>query len=127
MYPASVIKLLSQNPNLANMIEKKGGSQSVNSVAEMRNATATLEQAAAMIREKQKGKPAARIDNKGLIGAMKDDDFFKPHLEIMDEAFYGFPKGTRIIIIKTPLLFQLMLVRIDGKLKILWADPYLGD
>jgi len=127
LYPADVIKLLDTNPILANMIEKKGGSQTVNSVEELRNATLLLEQAEAMMREKLKGKSAAGIDSKGLIAAMKDDEFFKPNLEIMDAEFYGFPKGTRFIFINTALLFQLILVRMDGKLKILWATPYTGD
>ncbi|HXM35401.1 MAG TPA: hypothetical protein VN920_09460 [Pyrinomonadaceae bacterium] len=127
LYPASVIKLLSRNPNLANMIEKKGGSRPIGSAEEMRNSTAVLEQANAAMREKLQGKPAAKIDNKGLIGKMNGDDFFKPHLQVMDEEFFGFPKGTRVVLITTPLLYQLMLVSTESKLKILWADPYTGD
>lgn len=126
IYPASVIKLLSNNPNLADMIEKKGGSQTINSVAEMRNATIILEQAETMMREERKGKPTPNINRSELIATLKKE-FFQPSLEVMDEEYFGFPKGTRVILINTVLLFQLILVRADGKLKILWATPYTGD
>ena len=80
-----------------------------------------------MMRQQLHGKPAPRFDKESSIGLMKRDDFFKPLLVITDDQFFGFPKGTRLIEITTPLLFRLMLVRIDGRLKILWADPYTGD
>jgi hypothetical protein len=128
MYPASVRKLLSNNPNLANMIEKEDrANPPINSVEEMRNATAVLEQANAMMRQQLQGKPAPRFDKESSIGLMKRADFFSPLLVITDDEFFGFAKGTRLIEITTPLLFRLMLVRIDGRLKILWADPYTGD
>jgi hypothetical protein len=127
MYPASVVELLSRNPNLGNMIEKKDRGKPVSSVEEMRKATAILEQAEAMMRQQLHGKPAPRLDRERSIGLMKRDDFFKPELVIADDEILGFPKGTRVIEITTPLLFRLMLVRIDGRLKIIWADPYTGD
>ncbi|HKC64120.1 MAG TPA: hypothetical protein VKB86_10800 [Pyrinomonadaceae bacterium] len=127
LYPANVIKLLSKNPNLSDMVEKEGDFKSISTVEEMRNATTLLEQAEAMMREKLQGKLAAKIDSKELITAMKGGEFFKPHLEIKDEEFLGFPKGARFIEINTALLFRLLLVRTDGKLKILWAAPYTGD
>ncbi|HET6671123.1 MAG TPA: hypothetical protein VFH15_12920 [Pyrinomonadaceae bacterium] len=126
LYPSSVIKLLNSNPNLANLIERKGNSKAVSSVEEMHKAAATLEQAAALMREKQKGKPILRLDEKELHRVMKQDEFFRPRLEISDDEF-DLPQSTRIIFINTPLLFRLMLVKAKGQIKILWADPFVID
>jgi hypothetical protein len=127
MYPASVARLLRRNPNLANMIEKQGPGKAISSAQEMRDASATLERANAIMRQSLQGKPAAKIDSKGMVAELKDDDFFQPHLDITDEVFFDFPKGTRLVRIVTPLLFQLTLVRVEGRLKILWTELYVGD
>jgi hypothetical protein len=69
----------------------------------------------------------SKLDNKGLLNAMKDK-LFKPELEISgDEEFFDVPKNSRIIFMKTPILFFLMFVRENNQLKILWAIPYTGD
>lgn len=117
IYPSSVIKLLDKNLNLANMIVRKGSSKAVGSVEEMRNATATLEQAVSVIRQKERGRSLARIEKK-LTKVMTEDDFFKPQLEVTDQDFFGFPKGTRITLIKTPIGLVLMLARDSNRLKI---------
>ncbi len=122
LFPSSVIRLLSKNPNLANMIVRKERPKAVSSVEEMRDATATLEQAVVIMREKQRGKSSAIVDNKKLVKVMKEDDFFKPYLEVTDEEFFGFPKGTRIMYVKTPVGLNLMLARDGSQLKIFWTD-----
>jgi hypothetical protein len=127
MYPSSVIKLLDSNPNLANMILRKGSSRPVSSVDEMKKATATLEQAAAMIRKKQNGKALLNINAGELIKLMKEDELFRPQLEIVADEVFGFPQGTRLVYISTPLGFRLTLVKSDNRLKIVWAEPYALD
>lgn len=122
LYPPAVIKLLDSNPSLANMIERKGKSSAVSSVEEMRKATATLEQAAAILRKKQNGKPLGSINTRELTRLMKEDELFRPQLEIVRNEAFGFPQGTRFVLINTPLLFRLILVESDGKLKILSAE-----
>src|SRR2546429_8900242 len=107
MYPSSVIKLLDKNPNVANMILRKGPSTPVSTVEEMRDVTVILEQADAIMREKFGSKSLLKVDSKELLEVIKDD-FFKPQLEVVDEEVFGFPKGTRILIMKTPLGLQLM-------------------
>ena len=126
LYPPTVIKLLDSNPNLANMIERKGKSRAVGSVEEMRQATVTLEQAAAILRKKQNGKPLGSINARELARLMKEDELFRPRLEIVRDESFGFPQGTRFVFINTPFLFRLILVESDGDLKILSAE-YVVD
>ncbi len=127
MYPRSVIKLLESDPNLSDMVEKKNTAHPVGSVEEMRHATAKLKEANEIMRPLFQSKPAPKMDNKTLTDLMKSDETFKPQVDVSDEEGLGFPKDTRVFLITTPLLFQLMMVRVDGKLKIVWATPYLGD
>lgn len=122
IYPSGVIGLLKQNPNLANMIVRKAGPKAVSSVEEMRAATATLEQAVTIMRERQKGKPAVIVDKDELVRAIKGDKFFKPRIKVTDDDTFGFPKGTRILFMKTPLGLQMMLARDDSQLKIFWTE-----
>ena len=125
MYPSSVIRLLDTNETLSNMIVKKGKSKPVSTVAEMRSVTAILERAAALMRQELKGKPPLHIDEKAMIDAMQDD-FFKPIVETVDDHF-GLSKGERVILINTPILFRLTLVKtLNNKFEILWAEPYTG-
>lgn len=126
LYPSAVIKLLDSNPNLANMIVRKGKGRAVSSVEEMQKATATLEQAAAITRKKQSGKPLGSINARELTRLMKEDELFRPQLEIVKDESFGFPQGTRFVFINTPLLFRLILVESDGELKILSAE-YVVD
>jgi hypothetical protein len=124
LYPRSVVELLNKNPNLANVIERKGRGKVITSIEELRNATNTFERAIAIIRKNVRVKP---LNRKELINTMKED-LFKPHVELIgDEEFFGFPKNIEVIYIKTPILFFLMLVRENHQLKILYAIPYVGD
>ena len=127
LYPSEVIKLLSMNPNLSNMIVRKGKSKAVGSVAEMRAATASLEQAVSLMRQNAKGQPPLNINEKELVKAMQEDELFRPIVETVDDRFYGLPQGTRVIFINTPILFRLILAKANNnKLEILWAEPYTG-
>ena len=111
LYPSAVIKLLSMNPNLSNMIVRKGKSRAVGSVAEMRQATASLEQAVSLMRQNAKGKPPVSIDEKELVKAMQEDELFRPIVETVDDGFFDLPQGTRVIFVNTPILFRLILAR----------------
>ena len=126
-FPPSVVALVDKNPNLANMIQKKGMYKPIGSVEEMRSATATLEQASTIIREKQGSSIVLNVDNNQLTKIFKSDDF-KPELELADDNAYGFPKGTRFILIKTPIAVGLILAKDgDDKLKIVYATLDYGD
>ncbi len=123
LYPSEVIELLHQNSTLANMIVRKGRDKPVGTVAEMRAATATLVQAVTIIRAKQKGRPPLITNKTELATLIMNDDFFEPRVEVLDESgFFGFPKGTRFLIMNTPLGLQLMLARDTDRLRIFWTE-----
>jgi hypothetical protein len=124
VYPPSVIEMLDKNPNLSNFIVRKSQPRPVGTLGEMRSATNTLERAVAIMRQAQPGKPFS-ADDKDWAEAtklMREDKLFKPDVEVTDEEFFGFPKGTRIIIVKTPLGLRLMLARDNNRLKIFWTE-----
>jgi hypothetical protein len=78
-------------------------------------------QAVTTIRAKQRRAPL--IKNKAeLTLIMMNDDFFEPRVEVLDESFFNFPKGTRILFIKTPLGLELMLARDNDQLRIFWTE-----
>jgi len=132
--------LLDRDPLLRNLIEKKTNMGRLESVADMRSATTTLEQAIAMMRtpappridlERATIQMAVRTFPKGSV--IKQDDLeraraemMKPSVEIPKSDYFGFPKGTRMISVSTFSLHQLLLAKVDGKLRIVWAFP-LGD
>jgi len=122
LYPRGVIELLDKNPHLAKMIVRKGPSRPVNSVEAMQRATATFEQANGILRQEFGSKSLLKIDSEELAKLMKEDEFFKLKLDVLNAEFFGFPKGTRILIMKTPLGLQLMLTKDSDKLKIFWTD-----
>jgi hypothetical protein len=122
MYPASVISLLARNPNLENMIEKKGRSRPIGTVEEFRGATLTLEEAGGILRQEFGTGSLMKVDRSQLAALMKQDDFFKPQVNVLDGDLFQFPKGTRMIVIKTPLGLQLMLAREGPRLKIFWTE-----
>jgi len=122
LYPSEVLELLHTNPTLANMIVKDGPAKAVGTVEEMRAATATLTQAVTMIREKHKGNPPQITNKNELARVIRQDDFFKPRVEVLDQSFFSFPKNTRILFMKTPLGLQLMLAKDADRLRIFWTE-----
>ena len=122
MFPAGVIKLLNGNSILAGMIVRKPGVKAIGTVEEMRAVTATLEQAVAMMREQQKQGPPVIKHKDELIKMARSDSFFQPCLEVIDDGFFSLPKGTRVLFVKTPIGFQLILAREQDRLKVLWSE-----
>jgi hypothetical protein len=122
IYPPEVVELLHKNSALTNMILRKGPGHPVGTVAEMRSATATLVQAVTMIRAKQQGRAPQITDKAELTRIIMSDDFFEPRVEVLHESFFSFPKGTRILFMKTPLGLQLMLARDNDRLRIFWTE-----
>jgi hypothetical protein len=122
LYPSSVFRLLAKNRNLENMIVRKGAQPPLSTPEEMRDAAATLEQANAILRQESGSKPLLKVNREELAKMLGPDDFFKPQLEVFDETYFEFPKGTRLLFINTPLGLRLMLARDGNKLKIFWTE-----
>ena len=123
LYPPEVVDLLNTNPNLSNMIVRKGTSKAVSSVDEMQKATATLEQAVSLLRQRAEGQPPLKIDEQELMKAMEEEKFFQPIVRTIDNQFFVLSRGTQVIFINTPILFRLIIVKTENKLEILWAEP----
>jgi len=121
LYPPKVLELLHANSLLANMVVRKGPTKPVSTVEEMKAATATLSQAVSIMHEQQKGGPLISKKDE-LTKLMMEDEFFKPRVEVVDEEFFGFPKGTRVLFIRTPIGLQLMLARDAERLRIFWTE-----
>jgi hypothetical protein len=122
LYPSEVMELLHTNPTLANMIERKESVKAVGTVGEMKAATATLSQAVAMIREKNKGEGPLIRKKDELTKVMMHDEVFKPRVEVLDDNYFGFPKNTRILFINTAIGLQLMLAKDTDRLRIFWTE-----
>jgi hypothetical protein len=122
LYPPEVIELLHKNSALAHMILRNGPGNPVRTIAEMRAATETLAQAVTMIRAKQTGGPPVIKDKTELTIIIMNDDFFKPRVEVLRESFFNFPKGTRILLINTPLGLQLISAANTDGLRVFWTE-----
>jgi hypothetical protein len=141
LYPREVIELLNANPMLSNLIQKKSTIRNFKSFEEMRSATATLDQAVALMRkalpgyvDSEKAVVQMAMRQSSVKRPMKDEDLeraraelIKPQLEVADDEFPGFPKGTRVILVPTFSLHELVLVRVDGRLRVGWAYLNPGD
>lgn len=141
LYPREVIELLDHDPMLSNLIQKKSSIRNFKSFEEMRSATATLEQAAALMRRAlpgytdfEKAVVQMAMNQLSVKRPMKEEDLEKvraevitPRLEIADQEYFGFPKGTRMIFVPTLSLHELVLIKVDGKLRVVWAYPSPGD
>lgn len=141
LYPREVIKLLDTNPMLSNLIQKKSSIRNFKSFAEMRSAAATLDQAVALMRKAlpghidlEKAVVQMAMRQSSVKRPIKEEDLerartelIKPQLEVANDAFSGFPKGTRVILVPTFSLHELVLVRVDGRLRVAWAYLNPGD
>jgi hypothetical protein len=141
LYPREVIELLDANPMLRNLIQKKSPVRNFKSFEEMRSATATLDQAVALMRKAlpgyidlEKAVVQMAMRQSSVKRPMKEEDLeraraelIKPQLEVADDQFPGFPKGTRVILVPTFSLHELVLVKVDGRLRVAWAYLNPGD
>ena len=141
LYPREVIELLDANPMLSNLIQKKSPVRNFKSFEEMRSATATLDQAVALMRKAlpgytdlEKAVVQMAMRQSSVKRPMKEEDLeraraelIKPQLEVADDEFPGFPKGTRVILVPTFSLHELVLVKVDGRLRVAWAYLNPGD
>lgn len=122
LYPSRVVRLLAKNRNLENMIVKKGPQPPLSTAEEMRDASATLEHANAILRQEFGSKSLLKVNREDLSKMIREDDLFRPQLQVLDETYFEFFKGTRLLFINTPVGLRLMLARDGNKLKIFWTE-----
>ena len=140
LYPREVIELLDAHPMLSNLIQKKSPVRNFKSFEEIRGATVTLDQAAALMRKApgyvdlEKAVVQMAMGQSSVKRPIKVEDLeraraelIKPQLEVADDEFPGFPKGTRVILVPTFSFHELVLVKVDGRLRIAWAYLNPGD
>lgn len=107
--------------------EERADSPEIRSLERLQGFLSTLEKAAAMLREYLKTVQAPHTW-KELTNALRelgvregDDDSCEgmcPRIRILDEEFFGSPKGTRLVCVNV-IAFHMDLVRVDGRLRIL--------
>jgi hypothetical protein len=148
--PADVLAILKNNPIYAGLIaeEEAAGEEReeqaetdapagqeafryIKSLADFNDATSTTERAAAALRRYVLPLTMLRHAQREWI---EDEDFEEvddSHLLSFEKDFYGFPTGTRIICAHVEpvhgLEIVVVLVRVEGQLKILTAFPVVGD
>jgi hypothetical protein len=127
IYPAKISVLFNSHPILKNFIRMKEKSAPISNLEEMRSATALLEQGLRLLREELgNGQLKPSGDSKRLFELMKQTDAFKPFAEVFEKEFYGFPAGTRALLIQTPVMLSLTLVNVNGKYRIVWVESSPG-
>jgi hypothetical protein len=145
LYPREVIELLDTNPMLSNFVQKKGPTRKFKSAEEMRSSAITLEHAAVLMRKALSAPAPGREDlgkafvqmalrkavssrpmNEGDLERARAE-LIKPQLEIVDDDLSGFPKGTRVILVYAFPIYELVLVKVNGRLRIAWAYFNEGD
>lgn len=123
IYPQKVVKLLDQHPILNNLLIKKEKAKPISTLEEMQSVIATLEQVMALLREGENKKPLFLTDElKRLFELLRQPDLAQISVEITDGEFFGYPRGTRIFYAQTPIMLQLIIVKADGKYKIVWTE-----
>lgn len=123
VYPPEVVALLDANPLLAG--ESPGKKYRIETLEELRGVIATLERAAALMRERFVKQPPEQTeryrDNVRAWTAQEPEEA----VYVQTGAWYGYPEGTRFFRLRTaPQLFDLTLVRTGQGMKLVWATVY---
>lgn len=127
MYPRGVRRLFDDDPILRNFVERRGDRTPVASAADMRRVTTLLERALAVPDEA--GRPSSRAlttDAEKAVALIASSDLGAPEATTLREAYFGYPPGTRVVRVVS-LMYELLLAREDGELRVVWAEPYAGD
>lgn len=128
LLPSNVTLLFDNHPVLKNFIEAKGKSKAIETVEDMRGVSETLEEGLRLLLEGQDNhivKP--NEETKKLFEKLRQTEVAEPMLEIAEQESFGYPTGTRMLLVLTPIFFGLNLVEVNGKQKIVWAELFAGD
>lgn len=120
-YPPEALKALDANPSLANFVIKKGREVDVNTLGELRAVTEGMEEAERLTRagfDARVPVTATLEHNISMLKALpaSEDVSLLGHAEE-----FGYPEDTRLFKVFAPPMYNLILVRDDGRMKIVWA------
>lgn len=127
IFPQKVSEFFNTHPILKNFIRRKDKQIPIGALEEMRSSTVTLEQGLRLLREELgSGQIKPSDESKKVIEMLNRPDLLNPLVEVSEKEFYGYPPGTRALLIQPPLMFGLILVDVNGKYKIVWAESAPG-
>jgi hypothetical protein len=127
IFSPKISEFFNAHPILKNFIRRKDKQAPIGALEEMRSATATLEQGLKLLREELGSAQIKPSDgSKKVIEMLNRPDLVNPLVEVSEKEFYGYPPGTRALLIQPPLMFGLILVYVNGKYKIVWAESAPG-
>jgi hypothetical protein len=124
VYPPEAVKLLDDNPILANFLKKKGNEVVVTTPEDLRVVTTTLEEAVRLTRARlnerlAKGTHLTRNFRMMRVAAART----KVSLLPSDDDSMGYPKGTRLFEVFVPItVCDLILVKEGGSMKVVRAS-----
>jgi hypothetical protein len=106
--------------------EDRANPRAIKNLEELRSLTATLEQAVTILRAHVKTLPSTLSMSETIINQRSDtqssgsenNDPLKLRVHHLDEDFYGYPKGTRVICFNI-MPFHIDLVRANDRLRVL--------
>ena len=126
LYPDRIVELFGSHPILKNFIERQER-RPIETAAEMRSVIATLEQAMTFLRTGE-AKKAYQLsaDSKKLMEMLKQALTDEAAVEVVEEEFFGYPQGTRLLYVPTPIMLQLIIVPTAGKYRVVWTEPGPG-
>lgn len=120
-YPANLLELFDNHPNLKGFIRLKVNSEPIKTVEELRSVNETLETGLKLLNEGKKGKPAIELseESKKLNAKLKVRPYFGETVETNFDDFFGFIAGTRFIIVWLSPGRKLYIVKVKGEHKII--------
>ncbi|MBS1795777.1 MAG: hypothetical protein JSS81_18120 [Acidobacteria bacterium] len=125
-FPPEVSKIIESNPQIFESISPRDKDEYlVENPDDLKKTLPALEEFVKLMQQYFKKNPIEQNKNyqKNISILNKRNSTFKPWLSICDNSCYGYPTGTRLIMVNIPFL-QLLLVKEMNYLKILSATPY---
>jgi hypothetical protein len=112
VYPPAVFEMFAARPTLANFFVKRGDYVAVGTLEELREMVETLERAAALTREQLDRRLPLKPEK--LDANMEElrqaaDSFEVETLQTADAEFMGYPAGTRLLRVLSPVGLVLIL------------------
>lgn len=120
-YPPEALKALDANPTLANFLVKKGRAVDVKTLAELRAVTEGMEEAARLTRAGFDARVPATSTLEHNISMLKALPASEEVSLLGHAEEFGYPEGTRLFKVFAPPMYELVLVRDGGRMKIVMA------